>query len=163
MLIFWRNWLMAVAALMAVMGLVLGVLSLTTVTALTGMLDPIFWPDTGPDGGTVRFQRYAIGGAAGVMAAWGILIYAMARASVSRPEPWLLNALTASVIVWFVIDGAAKVASGAAIFVAGNLPLLLLLVIPLVRMRAAFGAEVQVQSRTTLPERPERMSSNPSA
>ena len=160
---FWQNWLMAVGALCAVMGLVLGVFSLTAITAFTGLFDPIFWPDAGPDAGTVRFQRYVIGGAGGMTAAWGILIFAIARSALSRPELPILNALTASVIAWFVIDSAAKIAAGAAFFVAGNVPLLVLLLIPLIRVRGAVGGGAQVQSRMTLPERPERMASKPSA
>ena len=159
---FWRNWLMVVAVLMALMGLVMGVLSVSAITAFTGLFDPVFWPDGGPDAATVRFQRYVIGGAGGVMAAWGILVYAIARSALWRPEPWLASALTASVIVWFVIDSVAKLASGAAFFVAGNVPLLVALLLPLVRERAALWGGAQVQSRMTLPERPERMTSKPS-
>ena len=141
----------------------MGVLSVSAITAFTGVFDPIFWPDTGPDAATVRFQRYVIGGAGGVMAAWGILIYATARSALSRAEPAMLSALAASVIAWFVIDSAAKVASGAALFVAGNVPLLVLLLLPLIRGRSAPGEPAQSQSRMTLPERPERMTSKPSA
>ena len=97
------------------------------------------------------------------MAAWGVLIFAIARSALWRAEPGMLTALATSVIAWFVIDSAAKVAAGAAFFVAGNVPLLVLLLVPLVRMRGAPELGAQVQSRMTLPERPEDMTSKPSA
>ena len=141
---FWRNWLLTASALMVLMGTVMGVLSATAITAFTALLDPIFWPDAGPDAGTVRFQRYVIGGAGGVMAAWGILLYTVARGTLGRLDQGALNALAASAIAWFVLDSAAKIAAGAPLFVAGNVPLLVALLLPLVR-----GPRMPAPERTT--------------
>lgn len=141
---FWRNWLLTVSALMAFMGAFMGVLSVTAITSFTGLFDRLFWPDAGPDAGTVRFQRYVIGGAGGVMAAWGILLYALARWAFAHLDRAVLNALAASAIAWFVLDSAAKIAAEATLFVAGNVPLLVALLLPLVR-----GSRMPPPERTT--------------
>ena len=129
---------------MAFMGAVMGVLSVTAITSFTALLDPVFWPDAGPDAGTVRFQRYVIGGAGGVLAAWGILLYGLAGGALAPLDRGALNAIAASAIAWFVLDSAAKIAAEATLFVAGNVPLLVALLLPLVR-----GSRMPSPERTT--------------
>ena len=136
--------MLTVSALMAFMGAVMGVLSVTAITSFTALLDPVFWPDAGPDAGTVRFQRYVIGGAGGVLAAWGILLYGLAGGALAPLDRGALNAIAASAIAWFVLDSAAKIAAEATLFVAGNVPLLVALLLPLVR-----GSRMPSPERTT--------------
>jgi hypothetical protein len=165
MMMFWRKWLMVVSGLVVVMGVVFAILALTPIfPLLAGLLDPIFWPDAAADPGTVRFQRFAFGVSGGVTAGWGVLIYALARWAFAGAERWVWNALMASSLTWFVLDSAVSAASGAIFNVAFNAVFVALFLLPLIRTRGLFRlGGAQVQSRMTLPERPERMASKPSA
>ena len=133
---FWRKWFVTASALMVVMGLGFAVLGLTPAIGLvTDLYDPAFWGEAAPDAGARAFQTFAFGVMGAMLAGWGLMALGLGLHAMARRERWAWTYACASIAVWFVVDSAMSVASGASINVAGNIGFLLLLGPPLIGLR----------------------------
>ncbi len=94
-----------------------------------------FWPGAATET-LSREALLAAGIAGGVLAGWGATLSALARHLGEAGLRLLSRPLLLAVILWFVLDGAASVVSGAPFNILLNLPYLLLLGGPLLAMRA---------------------------
>jgi hypothetical protein len=130
--------------------LVFGVASLAW--AFMGSLDPFgLWDGFAADalfGGqtpaeVVRFRRFILGPFGATSAAYFLLLYYVVRNPFRRRDRSAFSAVTASLLLWFVVDSSMSLLHGAAFNVLlVNVPCLVVLGIPLLGLRSQFKRDV---------------------
>lgn len=95
------------------------------------LADLLIWPLDGAETGDRPETRLTLAIAGGVMAGWGLMIWHLAGEPL-RQMPEVTRALIGrSVLLWFVVDGAASLVAGAGLNILGNLVFLALFLLPM--------------------------------
>lgn len=138
----WANWLVVVALLNVVIGLLLALTSIgSTLTVMLFGWSPAALPPVTAEGeNLVRFFFGLIGG---IMAGWGLALAAIAHVPFRRGERWAWITIAASIVTWFLVDSAMSAATGVYANVIGNVGFLVLFEIPLV---ATYGTMMRTKS-----------------
>lgn len=138
--LLWRNWLLAVCAIVIVFGLVIALLSRSPLFAIfNDLVNGVFWGGTAPDANTGRFILWAYGMLGATMAGWGVTLAFIVFYPFTRKEPWAWNAIAIGLALWFVVDTFMTVYTGAYFNAGVNVLLIVLAGIPLLMSRKAFG------------------------
>ncbi|MDJ0947930.1 MAG: hypothetical protein QNJ94_03325 [Alphaproteobacteria bacterium] len=141
MFILWYRCLLVAYALITLMGLAYAGFGTSGLFApLMTPIDEALWggpmpPEAEP------FARFAFGIIGGLTAGFGELGWFVTRHAIRRREGWAWTALLLSALIWFAVDSAVSVWSGAAINVLFNVGFLLLIVVPLIGIRPHLRAE----------------------
>lgn len=144
---FWRRWLEIGFLGFILFGLAFAVLGTASVFApLFAPVLSAFWVDGAIPVDAQGFAMLAFGIAGALTAALGELGWFVTRHALARRERWAWTALAASLTLWFLVDGAMSIASGAALNVAFNAIFFLLIAIPLA------GAWPHLRARETAPD-----------
>ena len=137
---FWRKWLIVAAALTGLAGL--GFAALATIGATEGyttIFDLVFLPGEvdAPAGNTASF---AMGVTGAVLSGWATIMLVMltSRRASALQETWW--ALTAGLVIWFVVDGIVSIAAGALGNLVLNLGFVVLYAPPLIATRPGRGS-----------------------
>lgn len=144
---FWQRWLVAAGVLVTVFGVFIALLNGTALfdTLFNKPVDAVFWDHNGPDARTQDFQRWVYGILGATVAGWGVCLIFMARYPFKRREPWAWNGLVASMGLWFVLDSAISLSArnyfNALVI---NVPLMLLVLLPLWFTRKSFHSAIHV-------------------
>ena len=112
-------------------------------TALPARLlsDLIYWPFDGAQSLAAPETRLlaAIGG--GVMAGWGLMMWALVRKLFIREPAAVKSVMTSGLVAWFAVDSGFSVLAGAPLNVAFNAAFLALFLVPL---RGEIASEVHI-------------------
>lgn len=133
---FWRRWLQAGYIILILFGL--GFAFLGTSSLFAPSVSPIlaaFWPGGDIPANTADFAFFAFGIAGALTAALGELGWFVARYGIAQRQRWAWNGLVASLLLWYLVDGAISVWAGASINLAFNTVFLAILGVPLVALR----------------------------
>ena len=137
---FWQRWLLAVAVLCIVFGSVIALFSWSPLFSIfNGLVYDTFWPQSGPDAGSLSFMLWTYGMLGGTMAGWGVFIAYLARHPFANKEHWAWECLAIGIAVWFLIDTAVSIFINAYFNVAINVLLLLLVAAPLLATKDLFS------------------------
>lgn len=130
---FWRRWMMVVTLGMVVLGLALPFTSFVDVTLGPEYYNNYFDYDAYStiSDGDMRFQTFLYGIMGAVMASWSIVMFFLVMFPLRQGQKWAWFALAISLIIWFVGDSYASVATGFEVHAVLNLSVLFLLGIPL--------------------------------
>jgi hypothetical protein len=105
-------------------------------------IDPAFWGAAPVPEAARAFRGWVYGAWGAMVAGWGITIAFLARHPFARRRPWARTALLAGLGYWFVLDSGVSLAFGVWFNAAAvNLPLLVLLLLPLWATRRAFPGQ----------------------
>ena len=146
MFTLWHRWLQAGYIMLLLFGL--GFALLGTSSLFAPAVQPIlaaFWPGGEIPANTGDFAFFAFGLAGALTAALGELGWFVARYGIAQRQRWAWNGLMASLLLWYVLDGAISIYVGAAINVVFNTVFLAILLIPLIALRAHLGGAGQEQ------------------
>lgn len=127
----WANWLVAVALVSGLIGLLFALTSIgsTLMDMLFGWSSAALPPATAEGDNLVRFFFGLIGG---IMAGWGLALAGIAHVAFRRGERWAWMITALSIVTWFLVDSAVSAATGIYANVVGNVIFLVLFEIPLV-------------------------------
>lgn len=133
---FWRDWLLAVCAIVIVFGVSIALLSRTPAfAAFNALVDGTFWAGSAPDDGVRAFQLWAYGMLGATMAGWGVFMAYTVMGPFSKREKWSWDCIAAGIGVWFAIDTAVSAYVMAGFNVAINVLILALVALPLAMTR----------------------------
>jgi hypothetical protein len=126
---FWRRWLQVASAVTVIIGAGTTFLSLSGGGRIqAGLFELLYFPGH-PDLTAADTLSFALGVAGGVMTGWGVMLLGLFGRGESAEVT--IGPLVSGLLVWFALDGAASVASGAIINLAGNTLFLAMFVPPL--------------------------------
>ncbi len=126
------KWLKAASALLIAFGMLTAAAAHPSASGLAEFLaDIIIWPIDGAQSLAAPETRLLAAIAGGVMAGWGAMMWLAATHLLSRDYRLARKLILSSVIVWFVVDGAASIAAGAPLNAGLNVVFLLLFTVPL--------------------------------
>ncbi len=134
---FWHRWLQAGYIILTLFGLGFAFLGTSSLFAPT--VQPIlaaFWAGGVIPPETADFAFFAFGLAGALTAALGELGWFVARYGIAQRQRWAWNGLLASLLVWYVLDGAISIYVGAAINLVFNTIFLAMLIVPLIALRS---------------------------
>lgn len=116
---FWRRWLIAVCAIIVGFG---AVLMGAAAPALQGPTLALMTLMHGAAPTLDAPLRFSIGLMGAVSFGWGLTLLAIVRAGTASPDLGraLWRPVTASLLLWFVIDSAISIATGFALNAASN-------------------------------------------
>lgn len=126
---FWRQWLRVWRWGVIAFGVVLAAAAFPALDAPTRWFyDLVHWPLDGASSfaDNVRFTCGILGA---VTIGWGITMFALIEAAEKLGAP-VWRAMTAALVIWFVIDSAISVASGAPGNAVSNTVILALYLAP---------------------------------
>jgi uncharacterized BrkB/YihY/UPF0761 family membrane protein len=137
---FWHKWLVALSAVIVLLGLMIAFLYGTALfKPLDDQITAAFWDHRSEITGAMRdYQRWTIGLLGAVMASWGVLMAFIALYPFKRKEKWAWDCLAAALVTWFVVDESFSLYYGVYANAVGNLILLLGLALPLAFTRRHF-------------------------
>lgn len=127
----WTNWLVVVALLSGLVGILFAFTSIGS--ALTPMLfdrSPAALPPVTAEG--ENLMRFFFGLIGGIMAGWSLTLAAIAHFAFRHGERWAWITTALSIVTWFLVDSAVSAATGVYANVVGNVVFLVLFEIPLV-------------------------------
>ncbi|MBN1524261.1 MAG: hypothetical protein JW904_07265 [Spirochaetales bacterium] len=129
---FFSNWLVITSIIIMVMGLYMALCNTTPLFApMNAITDPVFWPNGIQDSGTISFKSMIFSLAGAMLTVWGIYLFFISHFAFRKGEQWAWVSILTATVVWFAIDETFSVyylIYGNAI---GNIPLFLMLIIPL--------------------------------
>ncbi len=137
---FWRRWLVIVALALVGFGLFIALFNQSGVfdTLFNNQIDDVFW-SSGLDAESSDFQQWVYGVLGATLAGWGAMIVFIAVGPFSRREAWAWLSLATGIGLWFVLDMAISLAQGVYFNAfAVNIPLLILVGLPLIATRREF-------------------------
>jgi hypothetical protein len=133
---FYVRWLLLVGVIMALFGIGLAVFKNTLLSFLVNdLFSHTFWPNTITDEGTARFKDLILSLCGAMMATWGILLFGIINNAFKKRELWAWNTVFISTCVWFTIDEFFSVYYHVWLNAVGNIPFLIMLIVPLVMTR----------------------------
>lgn len=117
------------------------VIALAAIPAANGptafLIDLVFWPIDGNPALAAPAPRLLCAIAGGVLTGWGVLLWLITTRMLVQ-EPALVRTLVyTSVGVWFVVDSAASIASGAPINAVLNIGFLVAFIVPFRMLKPA--------------------------
>jgi len=135
----WQKWLLTVCLVVIIFGLVIALLSSTSLFGIfNGLVNDVFWSGSSPDPATGRFMLRAYGMLGATMAGWGIALAYIVKYSFAGKEKWSWNAIAFGLAVWFVADTFMSAYTKAYFNVGINVLLIVLAGIPLLMRRKSF-------------------------
>jgi len=130
---FWRRWMMVVTLSMVMMGLVMvfvpTVFQPLQASYYNNYFDYNAYSTISDE--DYRFQIFLYGVSGAVLASWALVMFFLVRFPLSQGHKWAWFAIALSLIVWFIGDGYASIATGFVVHVALNLSMLIMIGIPL--------------------------------
>lgn len=124
--------LLTVSVLIAVFGFLMAILKDNLFsTFINRLFNPVFWPNNTIDEGSIRFKHLVISLLGAMMTTWGILLYGVIKYALSKKKMWAWHIIFFSTLSWFIIDEYFSIAYQLWVNVLGNIPLFLMLLIPL--------------------------------
>src|SRR5512145_1725459 len=108
----WDTWLLLVALGMTAFGIFMALFSRSSAfDAFNRQVDPVFWPAS-VDSSARAFQGmiYAVWGA--TVAGFGALAAFVVRYPYRGRRRWARDALTVSILLWFILDTMASAMAG---------------------------------------------------
>lgn len=100
-----------------------------------GLFNPIFWPNSTVDNGSILYKSFSISLLGALMAMWGVLLFGIVRNAFKRGELWAWTAILYSTITWFSIDEFFSIYFKVWINAYGNILLFVFMVYPLIMTR----------------------------
>jgi hypothetical protein len=149
---FWRNWLVIWCIGLALFGLALYGAAYPATTGPARMLFALFGNPLPPE--PDRYLRFAVPLMGAVSLGWALTMLAALRlAWTAEPDAGtaLWKRVTVAMLVWYVLDSAASVATGFPINALSNTALLVAYLVPVV----ASGVLTTVTARTEPTARPQ--------
>ena len=137
---FWRRWLIIAAAITGLAGLGFAALAAMGASQIYNTIfDLVFLPGE-LDAPARDAASFAMGVMGAVLVGWAAtMLVLLASPSVSAlPETW--RAVTAGLVVWFVVDGIVSIAAGAFGNLVLNVGFVVLFAPPLVATRPGAGS-----------------------
>ncbi len=130
---FWRRWMLLIALILILMGLMTSFTPLIQNSTGAIYYNQFFDFDAYANisTGDLRFQTFLYGVMGAVLTSWGLLLAFLIAFPLRQGQKWAWYAITLSILVWFVGDGYASVSTGFAIHALINVPVLVLMGIPL--------------------------------
>jgi len=149
---FARTWFCAVAAGIAIFGLVFAFARGTALFAVfNAQYDPVFWAG-GPDAAALAFRGWVYGVLGAVMIGWGTTMFFLGLYGFPTRQRWVRQSITVSVPAWYVVDTYISWKAGVNFNVIFNTVLLLLVLAPVMVAWSEFtgppdvGAEKSTES-----------------
>ena len=128
------------AAVTIATGLALALAALPALNLPVRLLaDVLFWPFDGDQNLVAPETRLPLAIGGGVMLGWGLMIWQLSGAPLTRAPEATRAIVRSSLLAWFVVDSLASVAAGAPLNVVANAAFLVLFLIPM-RIGARQGA-----------------------
>ena len=135
---FWHRWLLAVSILLVFFGVFMAIFNSTPLFNLfNSQIDPVFWGQDQTSKSMASFQAWVYGVLGATVAGWGICMAFIVYHPYRRRERWAWWALTAGIVVWYLIDTSISLAYGVVFNAGFNTLLLLLAGVPLLATRTA--------------------------
>lgn len=135
----WRNWLLAVCAIVILFGLIMALLSWSPLfSVFNDLVSDVFWNGTGPDAAVKQYQLWVHGMLGATMAGWGVTLAFIVFYPFTKKERWAWNAIVIGLALWFLVDTFMTVYTRAYFNVGVNVLLIVLAGIPLLMSRKAF-------------------------
>lgn len=139
--LLWRNWLLAVCAMVIVFGLIIALLSWSPLFGIFNeLVNGVFWNGSAPDANTGQFALWAYGMLGATMAGWGVTLAFIVYYPYTKKERWAWNTIVIGLSLWFVIDTVVSVYTRAYFNVGVNVLLIIMAGIPLLMSRKSFNA-----------------------
>jgi hypothetical protein len=135
---FWRSWLKAWCWATLAFGVNLAAAAIPSLDGPTRWFyDLVHWPLDGQSSfnENVRFTCGVLGA---VMIGWALTIFAAADAANKLGAP-VWRALTGAIVIWYVVDSAISIATGAPGNAASNTVILLSFLAPILASGALGG------------------------
>jgi hypothetical protein len=133
---FFVRRLLLVSVIITLFGIGLAVFKNTLLSFLVNdLFCPTFWPNTITDEGTARFKNLILSLCGAMMTTWGILLFGIINNAFKKRELWAWNTVFLSTCAWFTIDEFFSVYYHVWLNAIGNVPLLIMLIVPLVMTR----------------------------
>lgn len=144
MIPFWQNWL-RIASLVLVAN---GVLAALTILPAVGeimrsLLGTLFVTPIDPQPAFGPYLVLVTGISGAITMAWGVMIYVLATDGFNSDAPWVYKALSASLVIWFVVDNVVSWEVGAAYNIIGNCIYATVFALPLIFGRKSPAAARQ--------------------
>lgn len=137
---FWRRWLMVASVISGLAGLGFAALAVVGATdILNAIFDLVFLPAE-LDTPASEAAWFAMGITGAVLMGWAVtMLVLLSSPSVSAlAQTW--RALTAGLVVWFVVDGIVSITAGAFGNLLLNLGFVVLFAPPLIATRPSGGS-----------------------
>jgi hypothetical protein len=137
---FWDRWLLFVAWLLVVFGLLLAFFNQTRLfdVAFNRQIDPVFWPEMVLADSINLFQSWIYGVLGATVAGWGMFIVFLARHPFPRRERWARDCIAAGFIVWYIADTSISLYFGVLFNALFNTLLAGLVFAPLLATKKEF-------------------------
>jgi hypothetical protein len=137
---FWQRWLLVVSVAITAFGILMTLLSGTSLFELFNrQIDPAFWGTKPVEAGARVFQRWIYGVWGATIAGWGVFLAFIAHYSFRRKENWAWRCMIIGLLVWFVLDTFLSLCYGVYFNAAFNTVLLILVALPIVFTRRHFA------------------------
>lgn len=104
------------------------------------LADLLVWPLDNAQTLIAAETRLNLAISGGVMVGWGAMIWQLAGAPMDAAPQAVRTIIQTSLLGWFVVDGLASVAAGAALNIVPNTLYLALFLVPIWRARTALPA-----------------------
>jgi hypothetical protein len=137
---FWDTWLLIVALGMAVFGVLMALFNRTAAfESFNRQIDTAFWWTVSAPQAARAFasSTYGVWGAS--VAGFGLLAAFVVRSPYRQRQIWAMDAMTVSVLAWFVLDTAISLGHAVWFNVGLNLLILIALAPPLLATWRQFG------------------------
>ncbi len=137
--IFWQRWLFVVCIVITFFGLLMFILSGSTLFDLFNrQIDPAFWAKGTVIAGIRPFQHWIYGVWGATITGWGIALTFITHFPFRNKEKWAWSCWVLGLSIWFVLDTGLSFVSKVYFNVAFNTILLILAGLPLIFTRKAF-------------------------
>ena len=137
---FWQRWLFVVGIGIAGFGILMAVLSGSTIFNLFNrQIDPAFWGSEPPLASFKPFQYWIYGVWGATIAGWGVFLAFIAHFPFRHKDKWAWNCLILGLLLWFVLDTMLSVFYKVYFNAGFNTALLILAGLPMVFTRKEFA------------------------
>ena len=136
---FWQRWLLILSGIIIIFGLVMSLLSSTTIfDLLNNQVDPTFWGTQPIPEQALAFRSWVYGVTGAAMAGWGVFFAFLAHYPFRRREKWAWNCILLGMLVWYVPDTTISLIHGVTFNALFNTVLLIAIALPLMMTRKEF-------------------------
>jgi hypothetical protein len=137
---FWDRWLLVVAWILVVFGLLFALFNQSWPLDLifNQRINSAFWPGGLAIDNIESFQAWIYGVLGATLSGWAVFLVFMVRHPFKRREGWAWNCIFAGITLWFVVDTAISAYFGVVINVVLNVALAASVYLPLFATRRQF-------------------------
>ena len=137
--IFFYRSLLVLNVLVIISGAGIAILGDTFIyDPFNSVFDAYFWGDAPVPEQAQRFRAWVYGVLGGAMAGWGFCLYFIMRHAFHKKEKWAWNAISVSLVAWFILDTGASLWWGVTANVILNSAILVAFAVPLFATRRHF-------------------------